>query len=250
MNLAEEVRQGSDAIFDLVVKVKSHHTGLRAHYDIRSFAASRGDLEDVIYLVIPNETIGGRLEICTRLILRVPDPCYTFAATEKGSIIFEETIVEEMEGTADVFPHFEPSDLSGFLGMLPGPHWFIDGQFGDLTIDKTQAITVSINSSSITGEAIIERRPEFIDTRRALLADLYRHIIEAALNSDEYKAEAEAKGRMAFLDHPRSIGRLMCTTIALCGLPSDPVDARALREGRPYEYEARIHNHAYKAFRP
>ncbi len=249
-DVAVEVRQGPAAIFDLVVKVRSRHTGLRAHFDIATFGATDPVQEDAIYLEIPNESIGGRLELCTRLVLRNPDPRYTFAATRKGSIIFEDIIVQNMEGIADVFPHLEASDLNGFLGMLPGPHWLIDGHFGDLTMDKTQAITVSINSSSRTGEAIIERRAEAADTRRAMLADLYRHIIEAALSSEEYKLEVEAKGRMAFHDHPRSVGRLMCTTMALCGIPLDPSDARALRDGRPYEFEARIHNQAFKALRP
>ena len=244
--LAKEVHQGRNAVFDLVVKVRSSHTGLRSHYDIASFGSTESEQDDVIYLEIPNTSLGGRLEICTRILIRNPDPNYTFAATEPGSIVFEDITVQDMEGTADLFPRIEAQDLDGFLGIVPGPHWMIDVQSVDLNTDKTQAITLSINSSSKTGQAIIERRTEAEGYMRALLADLYRRIIDCALSSDDFKAEVDSKGRTAFQDHPRSLGRLMLTTMALCGLPTDPYDARALREGRPHEYEARILNHAHK----
>jgi len=244
--LAEEIHQGSEAEFALVVKVWSSHTRLRSHYDIVTFGASESDQKDLILLEIPNTSLGGRLEFSTRLVLRHPDPIYTFAASQCGSIIYDEVVRQDMEGMAALFPRVEAQDLEGFLGIAPGPPWMIDVQSVDLQVDKTQAITLSINSSSETGVAIIERRQTAKGDRTALLADLYRRIVDAALNSEDYEAEVDAKGREAFKENPRSLGRLMYTTLALCGLPIDAKDARALRAGRPHEFEARILNHSHK----
>ena len=118
---ANELSQGKAAHFRLVVEVRSSHTGIRDTYVIRDFSATDADFRETIRIEIQNSETGGRLTFLTRVVLKRPDPIESTSAALAGCVVFQETMLFDMEDYFDGFPHLEPGQLNNYLGLTPGP---------------------------------------------------------------------------------------------------------------------------------
>ena len=241
---AVEAGQGAAAEFRVLVEAWSRHTNLRNNYVVVDFSSSDGRISEEFGVEFDNSESGGRLQLRTRFVLLRPDPLDELAASVPGSIVCEEDYQHDLEDHFDGFPHVEPADLEGYLGMRPGPVWIVEVDKSDLIVDATQAVTVTVNENCRLGKELIAGSPESSLAHTAMMQEICRAIVNAALDSEEFQREYDSTGDL-FSAHPRSIGRTMASTLALCGFHESPGECRTLRQERPHEFDARINNHAY-----
>jgi hypothetical protein len=242
--LASELLQGKDASFCITLEVRSEHTKIRYVQAFEEFSAADASFRASFEVEVPNQTIGGRLVLVTRLVLVKGDPQDAVAASRCGSILGVDLRYYDVEESFDGFPHLEPSDLTNIFGLTPGPHWIVDVDTDDLTLHSTQALTVNINADSRVGKLLLSGRPENEVLRQSLRCDIHRTMVNAALNSDDLKNELE-NSEAPFKNYPNSIGAFLFGNLILCGFSDGIGAARALREQNPAEFEARIHNLAF-----
>lgn len=246
---AREALQGKKAEFALVAETRSSHTGLRSTFEICSFKSTDARFTQEIEIDLENCETGGRIQLCTKVVLVVADPVESISASEVGSIVFSEEKYLDVEAYYEDFPHLEPAQLNGHLNLNPGPIWIVEIDASNLDVHATQALNVSVNAESAVGLGLLNGKKEYIPLRGAMMVDICRQLINAALDSPDFETEFAEKGHRSFSANPNSIGGFMYSTLLLCGFVESLAECRLMREIRPMEFEARIHNHVYEVAR-
>ena len=243
--VADECEQGDKSSFAVSLEVRSTQTGLRFFETFETFSA-KGPEEDFSYSInLQNWDLGGRLVLSTRLLLINPDPKNDLAASRRGSIVYFETCIVDLEEHFDGFPHLEPAKLSSAFGLKPGPNWIVEVDTSDMYVHATQALVVHLNSESNFGVELLKGKRESESLRRAIRCDITRAMVNAAIDSELFEQICPSVESRAFKDHPNSIGAYLQGTITLCGFTGDLSSVRAMREQSPTEFEAHIHNLAF-----
>jgi hypothetical protein len=243
--VAREALQGKKAEFMLLVEVRSSHTGMRSTYEVCRFGATSKKFGEQISIVIENRESGGRLHFLTRIVVTKPDPIEETSASASGSVIFQDVMQFDAEAYFDGFPHLEPAKLNGYLNLTPGPVWVVEVDAAHLDVHATQAVTVSVNAETSLGQGLLNGKKELFPVRAAIMVDICRQLVNAALDSVDFETAVALNGSKAFSATPNSIGAMMYSTLILCGFHEPPSECRAMREVRPLEFDARIHNHVY-----
>jgi hypothetical protein len=245
IKVAVECEQGAKSSFAVSLEVRSTQTGLRHFKTFETFSAT-GPEEDFSYSIdLRNWDLGGRLLLSTRLLLINPDPKNDLAASQRGSIVYSETCIVDLEEHFDGFPHLEPAKLSSVFGLKPGPNWIVEVDTSDMHVHATQALVVHLNSESNFGIELLKGKRESESLRRAIRCDITRAMVNAAIDSELFEQLCPSLGSRAFKDYPNSIGAYLLGTLTLCGFTGDLSSVRAMREQSPTEFEAHIHNLAY-----
>ena len=243
--VADECEQGTKSSFAVSLEVRSTQTGLR-HFEVFESFKANGAEEDFSYSIeLHNWDLGGRLVLSTKLLLIDADPRNDLAASQRGSVIFVDTCIVDLEEHFDGFPHLEPAKLSSVFGLKPGPNWIVEVDTSDMLVHATQALVVHLNSESDFGAELLKGKRESESLRRSIRCDITRAMINAAIDSELFEQACPNIGSRAFKDHPNSLGAYLQGTLTLCGFTGELSSVRAMREQSPTEFEAHIHNLAY-----
>jgi hypothetical protein len=230
---------GDDAAFALTATWISSTTRLAGHGPVVELGSSGGLLRAALSIAVPGASVGGRLDLHTRLALRYPGREPTpISPRRPGAILWTEDDKIALEGGASRFP-ITAADFTGSARYPNTAAWVLEWDSDDLDAPVLGGMRLLVNSSH---ETLLQTlRTGSSDTRATavrsfVIFDAARSLVNGALQNERFVEDPEA-----FPDG--SLGRMLFELLALCwpGVPAAALHTRSIDDPARLNAELQAH---------
>jgi hypothetical protein len=218
---------GADACFALIATWRAPtRTRLGGAGERVELSTLTGVVRAPLGVTISGPEAGGRLDLTTRLVLRIAGSAASAISPRRpGAILWTDTHRVMLEGGAARFPT-AAVDFFEVPRVPDDAAWYLDWNVHDLSHPVMGGVRLLVNRSNARIVSAVRSAtddPAAPLIRSIIRIDVARQLVRAVLGSDEFMAAPDS-----FPDE--SVGRLIRDLIATVwpGLPIDAVRERAL----------------------
>lgn len=226
---------GDDAAFALTSTWHSSTTRIAGHGSVVELGSTGGLLRVVLNISVPGTSVGGRLNLHTRLILRHHgrEPS-AISPTRQGATLWTDEDRIVLEGGASRFP-IAVADFSGSPRYPDTAAWVLEWDTDDFDIPILGGMRLLINGNHETlVQALRTGASDARSTavRSFVIFDAARALITGALNNERFVEDPET-----FPDG--SVGRMLFELVTLCwpGVPPAALLARSEQDSARFNAE-------------
>ncbi|BBY28104.1 hypothetical protein [Mycolicibacterium sediminis] len=223
---------GDDAALALIATWTATTTRIAGYGPPVELGSGGGLLRTALTLLVPGASVGGRLDLNTRLVLRYPGAAPSpIAPRRAGAVLWTDEDRIALEGGASRFP-VTAADFTTNPRYPDAAAWVLEWDPDDLDGPVLGGMRLLVNSSHAT--LLQTLRSGSADARATAVRsfvtfDAARSLVKGALGSDRFVEDPEA-----FPDG--SMGRMLFELLTLCW-PGVPV---SVLRGRSIEDPARL----------
>lgn len=230
---------GEDSALALVASYRASTTRLGGDGPVIELGSEGGLLRTALTLSVPGASVGGRLNVHTRLVLRYtgrqPSP---ISPRRPGAILWEGEDRIALEGAASRFP-VTAADFTANPRYPDATAWVLEWDPDDLDAPVLGGMRLLVNTSHETLLQTLRSGNADVRTmavRSFITFDAARSLVSGALGNGRFVEDPEA-----FPDG--SMGRMLFEFLSLCwpGLPVSVLRARRLDDPARLEAELQAH---------
>jgi hypothetical protein len=219
---------GDDAAFALVATWTASTTRLAGDGPPVELGSGGGLLRTALTLPVAGASVGGRLDLHTRLVLRYPgrEPS-PISPRRPGAVLWTDEDRIALEGGASRFP-VTAADFTTSPRYPDAAAWVLEWDSDDLDVPVLGGMRLLVNSSHDT--LLQTLRSGSADARATAVRsfvtfDAARSLISGALGNDRFVEDPEAF-------QEGSMGRMLFELLTLCwpGVPVSVLRARSLED--------------------
>lgn len=168
----------------------SYGTGLHNVVKQQPFIFNSNDEIDINNIIINGGKLAGsvKMTVCIALTASIGNLKSTVFATEKGAILFENSIVLHLEGTQALFP-VKAIDFSKLNNISAHALYYLVNNYSQLDSNFNTAYTLFFNTKHPLFKKINADTEEDSEVQyiiRLIMYDVYKTIVEDALNNDSF----------------------------------------------------------------
>jgi hypothetical protein len=232
-------RLGDDAAFALVATWTSSTTRLAGDGPVVELGSGGGLLRAALTLPVPGASVGGRLDVHTRLVLRYPgrEPS-TISPRRPGATLWTDEDRLALEGGSSRFP-ITAADFSASPRYPDAAAWVLEWDPDDLDAPVLGGMRLLVNSSHET----------LLQTLRSGSSDARAPVVRSFVTLDAARSLVSgALGNERFVEDPDAfeegtLGRMLFELLALCwpGVPVTALRARSVDDPARLDAELQAH---------